>query len=79
MKDTKLLSAAMAGLLLTAGCSMMGPKLAANEVKCNGVNSCKGQGLCGGKNNSCKGMNSCKGQGWLKLSQDDCKAKGGTF
>ncbi len=47
--------------------------------ECHGVNSCKGQGVCGGKAHSCAGKNSCKGQGWLKLSKDDCEKKNGTF
>jgi len=47
--------------------------------QCPGINSCKGSGACGGKNDSCARQNSCKGKGWLKLSKDDCTKKGRTF
>ena len=55
-------------------------KGASKEVKCAGINSCKGEGGCKGKTNSCKGQNTCKGQGWTKAkSEKECKAKGGTI
>lgn len=54
------------------------PTMAADNVKCHGVNSCKGQNDCAGEHNSCKGMGSCKGQGFLMMSQGDCDTKGGT-
>lgn len=47
--------------------------------KCVGVNSCKGQGACGGDGHECAGKNACKGQGWTKASQADCKKKNGKF
>jgi hypothetical protein len=49
------------------------------EVKCMGVNDCKGKSACGvpGKHD-CHGQNECKGKGWIKLSQEDCTKKGGT-
>jgi len=47
--------------------------------ECHGMNSCKGQGACGGKGHSCAGKNSCKGKGWLQLSKADCDAKKGNF
>jgi hypothetical protein len=49
------------------------------EVKCLGVNECKGKSACGvpGKHD-CHGQNECKGKGWIKLSQEDCTKKGGT-
>jgi hypothetical protein len=48
------------------------------KVKCEGVNSCKGQSACKSANNSCKGQNSCKGKGFVPLTQakcDEAKAK----
>ena len=68
------LATAAAGLFaMTAA----GPVAAqAAKVKCEGVNSCKGQGGCKGANNACKGQAACKGQGWIEMSQADCdKAK----
>lgn len=47
--------------------------------ECHGINSCKGQGACGGKGHSCAGKNSCKGKGWVELSKSDCDAKKGKF
>ena len=47
-------------------------------VHCAGVNTCKGQGACGGADHSCKGQNGCKGKGWVEMSEADCMAKGGT-
>ena len=54
-------------------------KAAAANVKCTGVNECKGKGACGvaGKH-ECAGENECKGKGWVQLSKDECKQKGGT-
>ena len=49
------------------------------EVRCGGVNECKGKGACGGATHGCAGENACKGKGWIKLSDKDCKAKGGTI
>lgn len=49
------------------------------DVKCMGVNECKGKGACGvpGKHD-CHGQNECKGKGWIKLSKEECSKKGGT-
>ncbi len=48
------------------------------DVKCAGVNACKGTGACKAATNECKGANGCKGKGWTSMSAKDCKAKGGT-
>jgi len=47
------------------------------EVKCMGINACKGTSECATASNACKGHNSCKGQGWVHASKEDCDAKGG--
>jgi uncharacterized membrane protein len=53
-------------------------KSEANEVKCSGINSCKGQGSCAGAGHECAGKNGCKGQGWTKVSSArECTDKGG--
>jgi hypothetical protein len=55
-----------------------GKSAAGDEVKCMGINECKGHGSCavtGGS--SCAGQNECKGKGWVKASAADCTAKGG--
>src|SRR5438105_9480998 len=53
-------------------------KTASADVKCTGVNDCKGKGACAGAGNACAGKNECKGKGVAKMSDADCKAKGGT-
>jgi hypothetical protein len=44
------------------------------KVKCEGVNSCKGQGACATASNSCAGKNACKGQGYVEMSKAECEA-----
>ncbi len=51
------------------------PKVA--QVKCSGINSCKGKSACATATTACAGANSCKGKGWIKTSAKNCKAKGG--
>lgn len=49
-----------------------------HQVKCMGINACKGQGKCKTANNACAGHNSCKGMGWLlSPSADECVKQGG--
>ncbi len=73
-----LLASAVAGML-TMG--VVGPGVhtaSAEQVRCYGINKCKGMGDCGGKGHSCAGKNSCKGHGYLKLDKDTClKIQGG--
>jgi len=49
----------------------------AAQVRCSGINSCKGQSFCATAKNACAGQNACKGKGWLKVSRKECSAKGG--
>jgi hypothetical protein len=49
----------------------------AADIKCQGVNNCKGQSACKSASNACKGMNSCNGQGFILTSAEGCKNKGG--
>lgn len=80
--------ASAAATLVLAGCGSDADKSAdaikaapegakVAEVKCSGVNSCKGTGACAGATHACAGQNSCKGQGWIKTSKADCESKGG--
>lgn len=47
----------------------------AHQVKCRGLNACKGKSACAVKHkNKCKTMNSCKGQGFVMVdSKKECK------
>jgi hypothetical protein len=47
------------------------------QVRCSGINSCKGQSFCATAKNACAGQNACKGQGWLKVSREECSYEGG--
>ncbi len=77
--------ASAAATLLLAGCGgdkaakVEAPAAAAKvaEVKCSGINSCKGTSACATATTACQGQNSCKGQGWIKATKADCEAKGG--
>lgn len=66
--------ASAAAALFTAGVAL--PALAddATEIKCEGVNSCKGQSACRTAENECAAKNSCKGKGFLMLSPEECDA-----
>ena len=75
------LAAAAAGLLLSGAVSAdegAAGKTADANIKCAGINSCKGQTACKSASNECKGKNSCKGKGFLAVSKEDCAAKKGT-
>ena len=65
--------ASAAAALFVAGATA--PALADEaEVKCEGVNSCKGQSACSTAQNECAGKNSCKGKGFLMLTPEECEA-----
>jgi len=71
--------AAAAAVLFLAGCTSQTVPVQQAEVKCAGINSCKGQSACKTASSSCKGLNSCKGQGWLPAaSAEECAAQGGS-
>jgi hypothetical protein len=72
-----MIAAAVAGLFATGASGTASAKKGGEEVVCDGINSCKGQGSCHGANNACAGKNGCKGQGHTKTSKEDCLAKGG--
>ena len=73
-----LIASAVAGLFaMGATSAFAGEEKDTDQVKCGGVNSCKGSGACGGADHGCAGKNACKGQGWTKVSRKECKDKGG--
>jgi uncharacterized membrane protein len=83
MKKSTLVASAVASLFaLGAYAADKAPakdsKAAAANVKCTGLNECKGKGACAGAGNACAGKNECKGKGVTSISEADCKAKGGT-
>jgi hypothetical protein len=75
---TSQLAAAAASLFLAAGVGvgLAAQAGAADEIKCEGVNSCKGSSACKTLFSSCAGHNECKGKGFLMLTPEECeKAK----
>ncbi len=101
MKTDKnvLVLGALAGLMLLSGSLMADSKdkkaaapaaATTEEVKCYGVNSCKGAGVCAGKVDSCSGKNgcnaemkcaganACKGKGLKKMGKKECLDAKGT-
>ena len=74
-----LIASAAAALILTSGVvGRAAGEKAGGDVKCTGLNACKGQGSCAGAGNECKGKNGCKGKGITKVSSaDECTKKGG--
>ncbi len=70
--------AGAAALLVVGATAPLAPAYA-YQVKCFGLNSCKGHGQCKSLANSCKGQNSCKGKGFLMMDKATCLSKGGTL
>ena len=74
-----LIAGAVATLFLSGAVVAQAEDKAGGDIKCAGVNACKGKGACAGGTggNECAGKNSCKGQGVSEMSAADCTAKGG--
>jgi len=70
-------SLAAAAAILVINAVPIAPASAGSEVKCYGVNACKGQSACQTASNACAGQNACKGKGYLMMDKDACLAKGG--
>jgi uncharacterized membrane protein len=80
MNGKSLIVAGAAALLIITGAvaARADESAGSAQVKCVGVNSCKGQGACASAKNDCKGHNACKGQGWTQMSSaQECTSKGG--
>jgi hypothetical protein len=79
MNPKSLLIATAAATLFLSGAvtARADEKTGGDQVICDGINACKGQGSCAGGGHSCAGKNACKGQGHTKTTAADCTAKGG--
>ena len=71
-KSTALASAAALLFVGAAASADHHEGTAGEKVKCEGVNSCKGQGSCHSAMNECAGHNSCKGKGFKMMSKEEC-------
>lgn len=78
MKTTQALVLATASLF-ASGFALADEAPASKEanVKCSGVNACKGHSACKTATNACKGQNACKGTGFVEMPAKECAAKGG--
>lgn len=76
-----LIATTVAGLFAAATANAADtPSPISAKVKCLGINSCKGKGLCSAPelSHSCAGKNECKGKGWIyAASADECTSHGG--
>lgn len=80
MRSKKLFAATIA--LAAASMFTMAPIASADEmmksdVKCYGVNGCKGKNDCKSVDNACKSKAACKGHGFVKMSKEACDKVGG--
>ena len=74
-----VIASAAAVLFLTGAVTARAEeKAGGDQVRCAGINACKGHGGCASAHNECKGKNGCKGQGISMTSAADCKSQGGT-
>jgi uncharacterized membrane protein len=72
---TALLAAAAGALFLAASPALADTHEGKDaKVKCEGVNSCKGQSDCHTSHSECSGKNSCKGKGYKKMTAEECAA-----
>ena len=70
-KSIALASAAAA--LFVAGVAAPAHAEDEGQIKCEGVNACRGQSSCKTAASQCAGKNSCKGKGFLMLTPEECE------
>lgn len=75
--SSALAAAAAAAFAVTPALANEAPAAGAAKVKCEGINSCKGQAACKTADHACKGQNKCKGHGWVESTEKECKEKKG--
>jgi uncharacterized membrane protein len=75
-KRSALLAAAAATLFVSgqAGTALADHHESSDTVKCEGVNSCKGQSDCKTDHSECNGHNECAGKGWKSMTKEECDA-----
>jgi hypothetical protein len=75
MKTRSMILASAAATLFAAGVGGGADTASAghHEVKCEGVNACKGKSDCKTATSDCAGYNSCKGKGYKILSPEECE------
>ncbi len=79
-KKTGLALALAAAAMLSTSATAAGPGTQESktaDVKCYGVNACKGQSDCRTAHSKCSGLNSCRGLGYVGLTARVCEQVGG--
>jgi hypothetical protein len=83
-KVTGTVLATAAAALFLSGCATSeskpassGSSASAAQVKCVGVNACKGRSSCKTSASACKGQNACKAQGFVLMDSSTCGHVGG--
>lgn len=76
-KGAMIAAAAAALLGVSKSVELISGPATAGEIKCFGINACRGQSACSTAWNACNGQNACKGKGWLSATAKDCAIKGG--
>jgi len=77
---SRSIATAVALLFIAGGVfSKANESASTTQVRCSGINSCKGQSMCATAKNACAGQNACKGQGWLKVSREECSSKSAVY
>jgi len=76
MKIKSFIFASAAAALFVAGAGVATADEHGDDakIKCDGVNSCKGQSACKTATNNCAGHNECKGKGFVMLPKAECEA-----
>jgi uncharacterized membrane protein len=76
MRTSSGILAATAAALFLAGATgvVASPASAAEKIKCDGVNSCKGHSDCKTSSSECAAKNECKGKGFVMLTPEECEA-----
>ena len=76
-KSGATMAIAAASLILSGAAVTSTAQAGDKNIKCVGVNACKGTSSCKTAASSCKGKNACKGKGFVVVSADVCKQIGG--
>ncbi|MBW2314887.1 MAG: hypothetical protein JRH10_11905 [Deltaproteobacteria bacterium] len=71
---TGILAAAAASLFVAGAASVVpGTAVAADKIKCEGVNSCASHSDCKTLFSDCAGHNECAGKGFKMLTAEECE------
>ena len=73
-RNSFVLASAAAALFVAGAAAPAFADEATGQVKCEGVNACKGESACKTASSECAGTNSCKGKGFVMMTPQECAA-----